>query len=552
MRFFNTAGPVEPERHYCLPPLSRLDLDELLSLINQRKYFVLHAPRQTGKTSCLLALRDHLNKSGQYRALYANVEIAQSAREDVGRAIRTIIGQIAGRAEITLQDRFVAEHMDEAIRIEGPDGALNAVLGAWAQSSPLPIVLMIDEIDALVGDSLISVLRQVRAGYDERPRAFPQSVILCGVRDVRDYRIHASSEKDIITGGSAFNIRSESLRLGDFSRQDIETLYSQHTEETGQVFEKAALDAAWQLTEGQPWIVNALAYEACSRMPEGKDRSRPITAEMISQAKENIILRRETHLDQLADKLREDRVRRVIEPMLAGEFIPATVPEDDILYCLDLGLVRRTNSGVQVANPIYAEIIPRQLTVQAQTSLESIVVPEWYKLPDGRLDMDALLTAFQEFFRENSEAWSAGFAYKEIWPHILLMAFLQRVVNHGGRIHREYAVGRGRMDILVEWPGNRLQAEIQSVGRAGAHDVSPASMPVVSRQRFVIELKILRKSLEQTLVKGLEQTAGYMDRVGDAEGHLIIFDQRPGLSWDERIYRREETCAGRAITVWGM
>jgi hypothetical protein len=548
MRFFNTAGPIKPEMHYCIPPLSRFNLDELLSLIASEKYFVLHAPRQTGKTSCLLALQEHLNASGQYRALYTNVEMAQSARENVGEAMRAILRRTGERAALYLDDPFLLNHMNAALAESGPHGALISSLSAWASACPLPIVLMIDEIDALVGDSLISVLRQVRAGYDERPRAFPQSVILCGVRDVRDYRIHASSEKDIITGGSAFNIRSESLRLGDFSRQDIETLYSQHTEETGQVFEKAALDAAWQLTEGQPWIVNALAYEACSRMPEGKDRSRPITAEMISQAKENIILRRETHLDQLADKLREDRVRRVIEPILTGDSDPGRLHRDDLDYVRDLGLIR-TDGQVRISNAIYKEVIPRALTYDQQVMLAYETA--WF-VEGGRLDMAKLMAAFQEFFREHSESWSLNFDYHEAWPHLLLMAFLQRVVNHGGRIHREYAVGRGRMDILVEWPGNRLQAEIQSVGRAGAHDVSPASMPVVSRQRFVIELKILRKSLEQTLVKGLEQTAGYMDRVGDAEGHLIIFDQRPGLSWDERIYRREETCAGRAITVWGM
>ena len=69
MRFFNTAGPVRYEEHYCLPPLTRFDLDEVLSLIAQRKYFVLHAPRQTGKTTCLLELMDYLNREGKYHCL---------------------------------------------------------------------------------------------------------------------------------------------------------------------------------------------------------------------------------------------------------------------------------------------------------------------------------------------------------------------------------------------------------------------------------------------------------------------------------------------------
>ena len=61
-RVFNTTGPVFPAKHFSIPPLERLDLDEILRLIRGERYFVLHAPRQTGKTSALLALRDLLNE----------------------------------------------------------------------------------------------------------------------------------------------------------------------------------------------------------------------------------------------------------------------------------------------------------------------------------------------------------------------------------------------------------------------------------------------------------------------------------------------------------
>ena len=77
MRFFNTEGPVVPEDHYSVPPLQRWDLQEVLTLIAQKKYFLLHAPRQTGKTTCLLALADYLNREGRYRAVYANLEPAR-------------------------------------------------------------------------------------------------------------------------------------------------------------------------------------------------------------------------------------------------------------------------------------------------------------------------------------------------------------------------------------------------------------------------------------------------------------------------------------------
>jgi len=101
-----------------------------------------------------------------------------------------------------------------------------------------------------------------RAGYPDRPCTFPQTALLCGVRDVRDYRVY-NGDNQIITGGSAFNIKSKSLRLGNFSHGDVATRYAQHTEETGQAFEVGVIDYVFEQTGGQPRLVNALGYEAC-------------------------------------------------------------------------------------------------------------------------------------------------------------------------------------------------------------------------------------------------------------------------------------------------
>ena len=245
MRFFNTTGPVVAADHYCIPPLERLNLDEIRTLIDQKRYFVLHAPRQTGKTSTLLALRDLLNggASGDYRCVYTNVEAGQTSREDLEPAIRTILVRLASRARSTLGDKFLEKSWLGVLERAGPHGALEEVLTLWSEADPRPLVLLIDEIDALVGDTLLSVLRQLRAGYDQRPAGFPQSVVLCGVRD---YRIHSRSEKAIIAGGSAFNIKAKSLRLGDFSEEDVRCLLAQHTAETGQVFAPDAVETTWR------------------------------------------------------------------------------------------------------------------------------------------------------------------------------------------------------------------------------------------------------------------------------------------------------------------
>lgn len=524
-RFFNTAGPVNARKHYCLSPEDRIHLDEILTLIAQEKYFVLHAPRQTGKTSSLLALQAHLNDSGQYCCLYCNVEAAQAAREDVAQGMHAILNDMAERALAFPWGAWLETAWTDILARSGPYAALGSVLTRLAQKAPRPLVLLIDEIDSLVGDTLISVLRQIRAGYDKRPEAFPQTIILCGVRDVRDYRLHTDDGKAVITGGSAFNIKAESLRLGNFTHDDIARLYEQHHRETGQEFLPDAIETAWRLTQGQPWLVNALGYEVCFKTPAGRDRSLPISAAMIHEAKERLIQRRETHLDQLSDKLKEPRVHSVIAPILAGETAPEELKEDDVQYVYDLGLIS-IQGQLRIANPIYQEVIPRALTYTTQLTISH--EPAWYMAPDGRLDMNELLAAFQQFFREHSAHWVERFNYKEAGPQLLLQAFLQRILNGGGRIEREYGLGRQRTDLLVIWPyhGNT--------------------------QRVVLELKIQHKSLEYTIQQGLEQTWGYMDACGAADGHLIVFNRNPAISWNDKIFHREADFQEHRLCVWGM
>ena len=219
MRRFNTSGPVDPDKHYAIAPLERMDLDYVLQLVREEQYFILHAPRQTGKTSALLALQDLLNSGtvGSYRCVYVNVEGCQTAGQDAGRAMRTFLGRLASRARRTLGDEFLGTIKHEVLDGFGPDEALQEALERWAEASSRPLVLLIDEIDALVGDSLISVLRQLRSGFDLRPSSFPQSIVLCGLRDLRDYRIRSGAEGHPIAGDSTFNIAADSLRLGDFS-----------------------------------------------------------------------------------------------------------------------------------------------------------------------------------------------------------------------------------------------------------------------------------------------------------------------------------------------
>ena len=514
VRYFNTSGPVTVEDHYCIPPLARLSLAELRQLIDLRRYFVLHAPRQTGKTSALLALQALLNTEGEYRCVYVNVEAGQAMRDDVKAATQVILSQMARQARRT-GDEYLTKAWP-GIFAEHGSGALGEALSRWAQAEDKPLVLLIDEIDALVGDSLLSVLRQLRADYPHRPERFPQSVVLCGVR----------SANTMVAGGSAFNIKAESLRMGDFSRDEVRALLGQHVEETGQSFADGALEAMWAQTQGQPWLVNALAYETCFRGDLATDRSRAVTEADVLEAMERLILRRDTHLDQLTDKLRENRVRRVIEPLLVGgDGFESTA--DDIEYAQDLGLIAR-DAPLRMANPIYAEVVPRQLTWPTQLKIRDD--PAWFVDAEGGLRLEKLLARFQEFFRENAESWIERFEYKEAGPQLLLQAFLQRVVNSGGRVEREHGLDRRRADLLIEWPEGEVV------------------------RKYVVECKVRheRRSLERTVAEGVEQTAAYMDRCRAEAGHLVVFDRSQERSWKEKVFRKSRTARnGMEIAVWG-
>jgi hypothetical protein len=519
-RKFCIAGPIDPARHYFIR--HRLMTDYIFTFIEDQEYFVLHAPRQSGKTSAIDELAREITKRGKYATLYINVEAAQAARDNIEKALITIVHILAREIDKQLPEYgAISTHLRQIASVEPVSLDLfTAALAYCSEHIEKPLVLFIDEIDSLIGDSLLSVLRQLRAGFKDRPTGFPHSLYLIGLRDVRDYRIWSRDEQKHISASSPFNIKAESLLLANFDLNSVKTLYQQHSDDSKQVFTPDAIAYAYELTAGQPWLVNALAYQACYR--DVDDPTKPITKEVIERAKEAIIKRRDTHLDSLIDKLKEPRVRPIIEAIITGETDPGNIQPDDLQYVRDLGLVR--SDVLDIANPIYREIIPRELTSVTTELITRTSAP--FINSDGNLNVVALLEDFAAFYRENSEIWLNKFEYREAGPHLLLMAFLQRVVNGGGTLQREYALGKRRVDILLKW----------------------------RERKIVIELKIRYSSSSEA--DGLKQTAEYMDRSGGSEGHLILFDRDVKKSWDEKIFHRIETISNdtsaKAIHVWGL
>jgi hypothetical protein len=220
-------------------------------------------------------------------------------------------------------------------------------------------------------------------------------------------------------------------------------------------------------------------------------------------------MNRQTHIDSLLERLKEPRVRKIIEPVIMGHENEISIENEDTKYCFDLGLIRDNLGKIEPSNAIYKEVIIRALTYNNQYHLIQKINPVWVN-PDGTIDMNGLLKGFQDFWRENGEIWIEKYEYKEAAPHLILQAFLQRVINGGGQIVREYAAGTKRFDLCI----------------------------LFNKNKYAIELKI--NYGPKTFPDGLTQMAEYMDKVGEKEGWLVIFDRNPDKSWDERIYWKTE------------
>ncbi|MEO1623270.1 MAG: ATP-binding protein [Cyanobacteria bacterium J06632_3] len=489
-------------------------LPQIQQVIHQQGCFVLHAPRQTGKTTAMLSLAKSLTESGRYSAIMVSVEVGAAFTGNPDAAELAILDAWRGAARFRLPADLQPPTWPEA----SPGRRIGAALSAWAQHAPRPLVVFIDEIDSLQDDVLLSVLRQLRDGYPNRPEGFPHALALIGLRDVRDYKV-AAGGSDRLNTASPFNIKVKSLTLRNFTEPEVAELYAQHTEQTQQAFTPEAIQTAFDLTQGQPWLVNALAKEAVEELVTNP--AIPIDAGHIKQAKEILIKRQDTHLDSLAERLREPRVRAVIAPMLAGQAL-GQVAEDDRQFLVDLGLLKRDDAGkLSIANPIYREVLPSVLARAVQDGLPTLQ-PSWLKA-NGQLDVDSLLDAFVAFWRQHGEPLFKGAPYPEIAPHLVIMAFLHRVINGGGTLEREYAIGSGRMDLCLRY-GEVVLA---------------------------MELKVWRQSRPDPLPTGLTQLDKYLAGLGLNQGWLVIFDGRNHeTSLAERTTTEQITTPeGRTVTV---
>jgi len=516
---FNIAGPCRPAEHYMLPTEERCV--GLLDLIEQKQYFVIHAARQSGKTTLLLELTKQLNETGDYYALYCSLETVQGIVQ-TKEGLPAIVKKLQYKVEAN--EAFSPYTFAQEPDYSDFTTVLLRVLSQFCRQLDKPLVILFDEVDCLSNGTLISFLRQLRDGYIDRDDIpFVHSIGLVGMRNIRDYKGKIRDDRDTLGSASPFNIVSESFSLKNFTQSETANLYAQHTAQTGQIFSSAVIEQIYHNTQGQPWLVNAIAKEIVVKIL-GKDFSKTIQLAHVEQAVQTLIKRRDTHIDSLMERLTEARVQRIVEPVIIGESKRYDLLDDDYQYVLDLGLLREADNHLVPSNPIYGEIIVRTLSFRSQQELDdipSIPAASTY-LIDGKLDMKGLLSDFQQFWRQNSEIWVERYQYIEAAPHLTLQAFLQRIVNSGGLVSREMAAGRQRLDLYIQYQG----------------------------LNYPIELKI--RYGQKTYQEGLKQLGKYMEKLACLEGWLIVFDKRKTVSWDDKIFWQTHQVADKTIHVVGV
>jgi len=381
-----------------LPPADRLQGADLKRYLEHELYWVLHAPRQTGKTTFLLSWLREINAKAEAIACYVSLERAQGMPE-----IEESMPVICEAATFYAEQEGIAFPSMPSV---GSGSMLSELMKDWAKVvAPKPLVILFDEVDVLEGATLISFLRQLRGGFAVRGIGkFPTSIALVGMRDLRDYLTESKDGKPV-NPGSPFNIKESSSLIENFLRKDIRALIAQHTEATGQTFSEEAGERIWYWTNGQPWLVNSICLH-CTWEIVPEETKATVEACHVEQAKEWLVQSRATHLDSLSERLKDPRIRRVMEVVLLGKMDASIGRRDrDVELCMDLGLIE-WEGRLQVANRMYQEIIPRCI---AQNYQDNIPAPEWrWKREDGGLDLDALLAEFQKFWRRNSEIWEGN------------------------------------------------------------------------------------------------------------------------------------------------
>ena len=498
MRWFETRGPVYPEDNYIV---ARTDeLADFMNRLKRGRYVVLFAPRQTGKTTFFRnAIHALENEDGTYFPIQLNFEgyvdsdatiFYSSLCEEMCKQVKNVfqkrrqnptdgINRFLASAEIT-------EHISMRRFFED--------LGSLLETQRF--VLIIDEFDGIPQAAIRGFLHSLRHIYLSGRTRCPHSIGIVGVKSITQLNYDRSI--------SPFNIQDE-FRLPNFTREQVQELLSQYTNEVGQPFTSETVAAIHKQTAGQPVLVNRFAQILTEEMDIPK--SEPITIEHFSAAYTQFFREGHTNIDHLITNIRRDRrfESLLMKIVSYDEGIPFNLYNDLINELASYGVIAEGTDGLcEIVNPIYHYCII-QAFKPLMNGLERDYLPEdnragfqEYLTPDGQIQMAALLDNFRDFIaRVGFKILHVPDTPQEYVGQRLLFAYLEQFVQMiGGTLSLEVPTGRGRMDLLIRH----------------------------NQQKYIVETKIWGGASRDQA--GKTQLAAYIRLERAEEGYYVVFDHR--------------------------
>ena len=502
MRRFGTQGRVYPGRHYIV--LRTEEIADCIARIEDGRYIVLFAPRQSGKTTFFRLALDTLTAAS---SIYFPIQLNFEAYKNLSAA--------------DFYDAFykrVRKEIEQVFQERGhvPSDALTRFLGSTkltnhismmeffeefasfldSQYSEQKVVLIIDEFDGIPQTVLSDFLHMLRAIYLSDEERCPHSVGIVGVKSITQLNYDRSV--------SPFNIQDE-FHLPNFTHQQVQELLVQYTDEVGQAFASEVIEALHKQTAGQPFLVNRFAQILTEELEIPKTET--ITMTHFAKAHGLLLEENNANLTHLITNINRDpRFESVLMRIASyNRGVQFTLRNEIIGELVTYGVIAKGTDGMcEIINPIYQHCI-----IQAFQPLINGLEGEYfaqdagvdfidYLTSDGMLEMGALLDNFQDFIaRAGFRILQVPDTPQEFVGQYLLYTYLDQFVRViGGGMYLEAQTGRGRIDLLILHNG----------------------------RKYIVETKIWEG--DRRYQSGKAQLATYLKLEDAAEGYYVVFDHR--------------------------
>jgi len=515
-RIFEDSGTVDSKMSYHveLENVVNTKNQDIKTMVDMGRYFSIFAPRQSGKTTFFKGFSSKLEKDPAYVSIFLSFQAYKNVdRQRFYQLIqKEVYNQLINRlnavncskrdaVKVCLDSHNLTDHISLSELFE----ELNRIIEFKK------IVIFIDEFDGIPINELenfLTTLRELYQKYKERTDKALYSVGLVGIRNIT---------KLIVGGVSPFNI-ADQVKLPPFTLKNVRDLYAQYTEETNQVFTEESVKKVFDETAGQPWLVNRLGtILTVDIKPQTTD---PITAEDVEKAVEILLYEENSHFDNISEKAKQYKETFINIVFDGVEYIPG---DEEQSLLLTHGLIKAEGKNIRVSNPVYKKRFTKTFFRESGAIVDVSV--RGYFRPDGLLNMEAILSDFEEYIMQiGVNAFYASQKPYEKTGQFLLTAWLYQFVEQGkGELSFEVSTGLGRIDILLIYQG----------------------------RKYIVETKINRSSFERTAGKAIDQLCSkYLLTERANEGYVVIFD--PKTTVGELCTPQERLVQGKKILIFNI